>query len=115
MDRVLEIALSLSLLGFACSSVLGDCKCERSLEGETTHWGGNVRVELEQKSSLKTLQGRVENHGSPLQGALVEVFLNDEHTPNEHDEKREPKRDLIENKNLGIPHRKLGEQVSGYA
>jgi hypothetical protein len=74
-----------------------------------------MRVELEQKSSLKTLQGRVENHGSPLQGALVEVFLNDEHTPNEHDEKREPKRDLIENKNLGIPHRKLGEQVSDHA
>jgi hypothetical protein len=92
MERVLGIALSFSLLGFACSSVFGDCKCGRPLEGETTHWGGNMRVELEYKSPLKNLHGRVEVGDGPLQGALVEIFLNDEASPNGRDEKREQKR-----------------------
>jgi hypothetical protein len=51
-----------------------------------------MRVELEQKSPLKNLHGRVEGAGGPLQGALVEVFLNDEASPNGRNEKREQKR-----------------------
>jgi hypothetical protein len=79
MERALQIALSFALLGSASSSVVGDCKCVRPQEGETTHWGGNMSIELEQKSTLKIVQGRVENVGKPLRGALVEVFESDGH------------------------------------
>jgi protocatechuate 3,4-dioxygenase beta subunit len=92
MERALKIALSFVLLGFAGSSVLGDCKCGRPLEGETTHWGGNESIELEQKSTLKMVQGRVEYGGRPLRGALVEVFASEGRIPIGNDEKSEQKR-----------------------
>jgi hypothetical protein len=65
MERALKITLSFALLGFTGSSVLGDCKCARPLEGETTHWGGNMSIELDPKATLK-VQGRVESVGKPL-------------------------------------------------
>jgi hypothetical protein len=61
-------------------SALGDCKCERPQKGETTHWGGNMRVEIERKGDVKMLHGVVENHETPIQGALVEVFKNAEYS-----------------------------------
>ena len=91
MERALNIALSFVLLGFASSSVLGDCKCVRPLEGETTHWGGNTSIELE-KSILKMVQGRVENGGKPLRGALVEVFASEGPIPSWNVGKGEQKR-----------------------
>ena len=92
MARAVKIVLSLVLLGFAGPSVLGDCKCGGLLEGETTHWGGNMSVELEQKSTLKMVQGRVENDGKPFRGALVEVFMSDGQIYSGSDEKRGQRR-----------------------
>jgi len=92
MERISRITLSFALLSFTGSSVLGDCKCGRPLKGETTHWGGNMSIELEQNSTLKMVQGRVVEHGGePLQGALVEVFVYDGHVPREGDNKRQQK------------------------
>jgi hypothetical protein len=92
MERAVKIVLSLVLLGFTGPSVLGDCKCGGLPEGETTHWGGNMGVELEQKSTLKMVQGRVENGGKALRGALVEVFMSDGQISSGSDEKSGRKR-----------------------
>ena len=51
-----------------------------------------MSIELEQKSTLKMVQGRVENGGKPLPGALVEVFVSEGHVPSGSDEKSEQKR-----------------------
>jgi hypothetical protein len=67
----LTIAFFVSVL-----SALGDCKCVSVQKGETTHWGGNMRIEIEQKKTVQILRGVVENRETPIQGALVEVFQN---------------------------------------
>jgi hypothetical protein len=74
MKHSIKIALSFTLVGLTGSSLLGDCKCGRPFESETTHWGGNMSVELEPKARLKIVRGRVENGGKPFRGALAEVL-----------------------------------------
>ena len=69
------------MFGFTGTLVLGDCRCERVLEGETTHWGGNEAIVDEQKPTLKVVQGVVENAGMPLRSALVEVFVGWKYAP----------------------------------
>jgi hypothetical protein len=74
MKRHSKLGLGIAFLVSVSSSALGDCKCERVQDGETTHWGGNMSVELEQKNHVKILRGLVEGNGTRLKGALVEVF-----------------------------------------
>ncbi len=58
----------------------GDCKCTRPDKGETTRWGGNEMVVIVKDSSLKQLQGVVqEPSGTAFAGALVEVFTHPEY------------------------------------
>lgn len=92
MRGSLKTVLGFVLLGFTGSSVFGDCHCQRAPESETTHWGGNMRIEVEQKSTLKMLHGRVEYDGKPLGNALVEVFAKDGHIPSGLDGRSEQKR-----------------------
>jgi hypothetical protein len=69
-----KLGLSIAFLVSVSSSALGECKCERVQPSETTHWGGNISIELEQKNHVKILRGLVEGNETRLQGALVEVF-----------------------------------------
>ena len=94
MKRYPNVGLSLAFLASVSPSSFGDCTCTRLPKEEATHWGGNMRVEIEQKNHVKILRGVVTNNGTPLQGVLVEAFTNAEHArqpsnrtqgkPNEH-------------------------------
>jgi hypothetical protein len=79
MKRHSKLGLSIAFLVSVSSLALGDCKCGRVQKGETTHWGGNMRIEIEQKNHVKILRGVVEHGETPIQGALVEVFANTEY------------------------------------
>lgn len=73
------LGLAIAFLVSVSSSALGDCNCRHVQNGETTHWGGNREIEIEQKNPIKVLRGVVKSSEEPLQGALVEVFRNTEH------------------------------------
>lgn len=73
-----KLGLSIAFLVSVSSSALGDCKCGQVKKDETTHWGGNMRIEMEQKNPVKIVCGVVQNGKKPVRGALVEVFANSE-------------------------------------
>jgi hypothetical protein len=71
------LALGVSLFAFAliAPSVLGDCKCHRAADDETTHFGGNESVVFVEQESHRSLAGTVyAPDGTKLGNALVEVF-----------------------------------------
>ena len=56
-------------------SVLGDCKCHRVANDETTLFGGNEAVVLDEQESHRRLEGTVDApDGTKLGNALVEIF-----------------------------------------
>ena len=54
MKRHSKLGLIIAFLVSVSSSAVGDCKCGRAQKGETTHWGGNMRIEIEQKNRRST-------------------------------------------------------------
>jgi hypothetical protein len=59
----------------AAPSVLGDCKCHRAADDETTHFGGNETVVFVEQESHRRLEGTVHApDDTKLGNALVEVF-----------------------------------------
>jgi|HubBroStandDraft_6_1064221.scaffolds.fasta_scaffold133564_2 hypothetical protein len=78
MKRHTKLGLSIAFLISVSSSALGDCDCRGVTNGETTHWGGNRRIEMEYKIDLKVMRGGVESGQKPIQGVLMEVFANTE-------------------------------------
>ncbi len=63
----LILTSSLSLMVFA------DCKGMLPQPGESTHWGGNMGVEMVEDRLVKELRGSVQLGGKPV-SLLVDVF-----------------------------------------
>lgn len=77
MRTVLSVVVLASISAPAFSS---DCKCARAGEHETTRWGGNEMIVVIEQSPYKHLRGTIEAHdGSPIDGALVEIFTHPEY------------------------------------
>jgi hypothetical protein len=76
---MIRVFLAMAMPLFACAliapSVLGDCKCHRAADNETTHFGGNEAVVFVAEESHRRLAGTVHApDGTKLGNALVEVF-----------------------------------------
>jgi hypothetical protein len=71
----LAIGVSLFVFALAVPSVLGNCKCHRAADNETTHFGGNEAVIFVAQESHQSLAGTVHApDGTKLGNALIEVF-----------------------------------------
>ena len=75
MKQVLTLFLLLAPFG---STAPGDCKCSRPARGETTHFGGNESVVVDEQEVYRHAQGVVIDTAGPVEGALVEVFTHPE-------------------------------------
>ena len=65
---------------FAGSTLRSDCKCSHPDKTETTRWGGNEMIVVVKKEPVKQLRGKIKGQdGSPIEGALVEVFTHPEY------------------------------------
>src|SRR5580704_15674929 len=64
------------------STLLGDCQCSRPQKGETTHWGGNMRIVVVDEKHYRQIRGvvRIQSDPDPIKEkeALVEIFTRPE-------------------------------------
>jgi hypothetical protein len=71
----LAFCVSVFVCALVAPAVLGDCKCRRAADDETTHFGGNEAVVFVEQASHRRLAGTVHApDGTKLGNALVEVF-----------------------------------------
>lgn len=75
MNYSLRIGTGLILVVLASRAASSHCACEKVQPSETTHWGGNMRIEMVEDRPLRDLHGVVQLGEKPI-GALVEVFAN---------------------------------------
>jgi Carboxypeptidase regulatory-like domain len=92
MKRLGTSALLFFFIGLACSSLLAECTCKHAPKSDTTRWGGNMSIEINQQAPLRTVHGRVARDDEPVEGALVEVFEDNGQLPGSRDSKPAPKR-----------------------
>jgi hypothetical protein len=70
-----SLFLALLLVCSANTIASGECKCVRAKPSETTRWGGNIHIVVQESESYPSMRGVVLDHnGTRLRDVLVEVF-----------------------------------------
>ncbi len=83
----LGFGVSLFVLVLAAPTVLGDCKCHRPEEGDTTREGANILEISVEKEAYRKLEGTVvwmSDNNRFIEDALVEVFDHPEYLLSEN-------------------------------
>ena len=74
-DRMNPACLVLLLLTSANPVASDDCRCVPTALNETTHWGGNRGIVVQETKSYPSMRGVVlDQSGSEMNNILVEVF-----------------------------------------